>query len=198
MIRVRVSSRRLRVLDFDIENRPLAYLGSDFTSAEVTAIACSWTDESKVHCWMLGDENDPDVMGPITYEYMLESFRKFYDEAYAVTGHYVRKHDLPILNGAMMEAGLGPLGPKMVCDTHQDLVRRKGISASQESLAAMLGLPEPKHHMAQAEWRAANRLTPEGIAYARRRVVKDVQQHKALLKGLNAIHALKPMRAWTP
>ena len=37
--RIGVSARPLRVLDFDIENRPLSYLGSDFTTAEVTAIA---------------------------------------------------------------------------------------------------------------------------------------------------------------
>jgi hypothetical protein len=43
-------------LDFDIENRPLTYLGSDFTTAEVTAIAWAWTDAPQhVTCHLLGD-----------------------------------------------------------------------------------------------------------------------------------------------
>ena len=42
--RLVVRQRPMRVLDFDIENRPLSYLGSDFTTAEVTAIAWAWCD----------------------------------------------------------------------------------------------------------------------------------------------------------
>jgi hypothetical protein len=47
---VRLLARPRRVLDFDIENRPLTYLGSDFTTAEVTAIAWAWTDARDVTC----------------------------------------------------------------------------------------------------------------------------------------------------
>jgi hypothetical protein len=32
-VRLNVPSRPMRVLDFDIENRPLSYLGSDFTTS---------------------------------------------------------------------------------------------------------------------------------------------------------------------
>jgi hypothetical protein len=114
-----------------------------------------------------------------------------------VTGHYVRGHDLPILNSAMIENGLPPLGDMLVQDTKCDLVKRKDLSASQENLASLLGISEAKHHMTQAEWRKANRLTADGIAAARKRVVDDVLQHMALRQVLIKQHLLKPPRRWS-
>ncbi len=189
MIRFKHNVTAPRILDFDLENRPLAYLGSDFTTSEITAIAWGWINSQAVQVVCLGE------VEPIE---MLKAFRHAYEEADIVTGHYIRKHDLPILNGAMLEYGLAPLSPKLTSDTHGDLLRRKGISASQESLAGMYGLNEHKHHMSQKEWRAANRLTPEGIEQTRRRVVDDVRQHKALRASLVAAKALKPPRVWRP
>jgi hypothetical protein len=177
----------LRILDFDIENRPLSYLGMDFTTADVTAIAAGWTDKSKVECWMLGEVDTSE---------MLASFVAMYDEADIVTGHYIRKHDLPIINGALMEAGMPTLKPKLSSDTKLDMLRRSGISCSQESLAGMLGLPEPKKHMTQTAWRAANRLTPGGIQHARERVVGDIRQHKALRERMVEAGLLGPPKTW--
>src|SRR5262252_9271643 len=75
-----IPSRRLRVLDFDLENRPLSYLGSDFTTAEVTALAWAWTDEpSKVTVRLLGDRS---------LDAILEEFVRVYNEADMVTGHF--------------------------------------------------------------------------------------------------------------
>lgn len=182
-------TRDLRILDFDIENRPLSYLGSDFTTADITAIAAGWADKSRVECWMLGE---------VSTEEMLSSFVSMYDEADIVTGHYIRKHDLPIINGALIEHGLPTLKPKLTSDTKLDMVRRSGISCSQESLAGMFGLPEPKKHMTQTAWRAANRLTPEGIRFARERVVGDIQQHKALRKKMVEASLLGPPKTWAP
>lgn len=181
--------RRLKVLDFDIENRPLTYLGGDWTTAEVTAIAAGWVGKKEVQCWALGQDSA---------RTMLNEFKRLYDEADMVTGHYIRKHDLPILNGAYLELGLDTLGPKLTSDTKLDLIHRKDISASQEALAGMYGIPEPKIHMTQPGWRAANRLTPEGIILAKKRVVGDVIQHKALRQKLIEAKALKAPRAWNP
>lgn len=183
------SVAKLRILDFDCENRPLSYLGSDFTTAEITAVAASWVGEKKVHCWLLGEA---------TTQEMLQGFTALYDAADLVTGHYIRNHDLPIVNGALMEAGLPTLGAKLTCDTKNDLVRRKDISASQESLAEMLGLPAPKEHMSQPQWREANRLTKKGLAETRRRVVADVVQHKQLREALLTAGLLHPPRVWWP
>jgi len=129
---------------------------------------------------------------------MLKGFRVLYDQSDIVTGHYLLKHDLPVINGAMLEYGLPPLAPKLVSDTKVHLVKRKYLSASQESLAGMFGLPEAKHHMSNPEWREANRLTPEGIEKTRKRVIDDVIQHKALRARLVELGALKPPRVWQP
>lgn len=181
--------KQLRVLDFDLENRPLSYAGSDWTTAEVTAIAASWLGQERVHCWALGE---------VDTEEMLTRFVSLYNEADCVTGHFIRKHDLPILNGALLEAGLPLLSAKLTSDTYLDLTRRKDLSASQESLGEMFGVTHPKEHMSQPQWRKANRLTPEGIRETKRRVRGDVRQHKLLRAHLLSIGALKPPKTWIP
>lgn len=179
--------KRLRILDFDIENRPLTYLGGDFTTAEVTAIAASYGPRRPVHCWLLGRDDPID---------MLECFLELYDRADVVTGHYIRAHDLPIINGALMEYGMPTLGPKLTSDTKLDLKRRKDISASQESLAGMLGLARGKVHMTQTDWRSANRL--EQIQLAEKRVVGDVRQHQQLRLAMIEAGILGPPKVWRP
>lgn len=184
-----VKSHKIKILSWDLENRPLSYAGFDRTTAEITAIACSWIDQKKVHCWVLGQTSALD---------MIESFLEFYNKADMVTGHYMRKHDMPILSGACIELGLPPLSSKVVSDTCLDLVRKKDLSASQESLAGMYGLPEAKHHMSQTEWREANRLTARGVTLTKKRVVDDVIQHKALRERLIEARALKSPKLWNP
>lgn len=182
-------SKRLKVLDFDIENRPLSYGGMDFTFSDITAIAASFEGSRTVHSWFLGE---------VETEEMLSEFVKLYDEADIVTGHYIRMHDLPIINGALVEFGLPPLGAKLASDTKVDLKRAKGISKSQESLSAMYRLHAPKQHMTQQNWRDANRLLPEGIEEARRRVVGDIKQHKQLRAKLIENDLLRPPSLWKP
>jgi hypothetical protein len=182
-----------RILDFDIENRPLAYWYDGMTTGEVTAIAWAWATDRrpKVEVHLL----DPD---PASGPAMLEAFVEVYEEADMVTGHFIRAHDLPILNGAMLEHKLPPLEEKMTSDTKLDLIKRKDLSASQESLAAMYGLPQPKHHMSQEEWREGNRLTPRGMEATRTRVVSDVKQHMALRARLLEADALGTPKVWRP
>jgi hypothetical protein len=174
--KLRIRTRAMRVLDFDIENRPLSYLGSDFTTAEITAIAWAWCDQpDDVTCVLLGE------VDPVE---MLQRFVAAYNQADLVTGHYITGHDLPQINAALMEYRLPTLRDALVQDTKTQLVRRKGISGSQESLAAMLLLEHDKVQMNQIKWRAANRLTPEGLALTRERVVGDVKQHMEMRQKL--------------
>lgn len=180
---------KLRVLDFDIENRPLSYLGMDYTTAEITAIAASWEGQTKVHTWLLG-ENEP--------LNMLCEFVELYDAADIVTGHYIVKHDLPVLNGALLELELPLLEQKMVSDTKLHIPKSKYMSLSQENLAALYQLSHKKEHMNQVQWREANRLTSEGLRETRRRVAGDVRQHKALRQRLIENGALKPPTLWRP
>src|SRR5580704_12606369 len=182
---------KLRVLDFDIENRPLTYLGQDFTTSDITAIA--WSFGGPIECRLL--VNDPDGVSQCD---MLLDFQSAYDLADIVTGHYIRMHDLPIINGALCEWGLEPLTPKLVSDTKVDLIGFKGVSKSEESLAGMLGIRAPKITITQTDWREANRLTDSGLALTKRRVVADVRQHMKLRAELLERGMLKAPTYWQP
>jgi hypothetical protein len=181
----------LRILDVDIENRPLSYLGQDYTTCEITGIAVCWHGQPKhMRVWLLGRDT------PLT---MLKGFREYYDDADMVTGHYIRMHDLPIINGAMVEYGLPPLSEKLTCDTKLDLVKKgQAWSASQENLAAMMGLSAPKVQMNTPKWREANRLTPAGLKLTERRVTGDVLQHMALRDALVDRGLLSEPKVWRP
>lgn len=186
------SGAKLRTLHFDIETRRVGFFTAGKFSpdgCEPIAIAAGWADQRPIHVWVLGDT---------TTEAMLAGFREMYDEADIVSGHYVRRFDLPILNGAMMERGYLPLAAKLVSDTKGDLVARAGLSASQENLAEMLRLAEDKFHMNDTRWRHATRLEPEGLELAKKRVVGDVRQHKQLRAALIDGGWLKPPRRWAP
>jgi hypothetical protein len=159
----------MRVLDFDVEARPLHWISGDYVSKEITAIAWAWTDApDNVTCFLLGET------APIT---MLQAFYEAYAQADMVTGHYIRGYDLPMVNGALTEYQLPTLPDKLSQDTKIDLVRRQGLSGSQENIGVMLGLEREKVKMDQRSWRDANRLTPEGREKTRQRVVGDVRQH---------------------
>lgn len=177
-----------RILDFDIENRPLTYWVPDRPSAEITSIASCWVDDpDSMEAWLLG-RDDP--------KEMLIKFVERYNEASMVTGHYIRRHDLPIINGALIEYRLPVLGPKMAQDTKVDLVRESDLPVSQESLAYMMGVRERKEHMTQPNWREANRLTPKGLELTYTRVTKDVKQHMRMRKQLLKADYLKSPRVW--
>lgn len=179
---------RARILDFDIENRPLSYWVPDRPSAEITSIASCWADDpDSMEAWLLG-RDDP--------KEMLERFLERYNEAGMVTGHYIRRHDLPIINGALIEYRLPPLQPKLVQDTKVDLIRESDLPVSQENLAYMMGIRRKKMHMTQAMWREANRLTPRGLELTYKRVTGDVKQHMDMRKKLLKADLLKSPRIW--
>ena len=178
-----------RILDWDCENRPLSYLGGDFTTPELTVVA-----------WKLLPRGDMKVaaLGHHDMATMLQSFRDAWDEADIATGHNIIRHDLPLINAMLLEVGLPPLGCKLVCDTWADLKKRAPGFASQENLARMLGIKAPKVGMSTVGWREANRLTPDGIEKAMARAVGDVRQHVALRAKLLELGWLRPPRMWQP
>ena len=195
-----VRHRPMRVLDFDVEARPLHWISGDYVSKEITAIAWAWCDAPEtVTCYLLGETD------PIT---MLRAFSEAYAQADMVTGHYIRGYDLPMVNGALTEYQLPSLPDKLSQDTKIDLIRRQGLSGSQENIGTMLGLEHPKVKMDQRSWRDANRLTPEGREKTRARVVGDVRQHiemRARLLELGYLTApsiwkggAAPVEAYTP
>lgn len=186
-MRVSVPTRPMRILDFDVEARPLHWISSDYVSKEITAIAWSFVGEPDVECYLLGETE---------LHEMLARFLAAYNQADMVTGHYIRGYDLPMINGALSEQWMPPLSDKLAQDTKTDLIPSAGLSKSQENLGAMLELAHPKVHMDQAKWRDANRLTPEGLELARARVIGDVRQHMELRQRLLDLGYLNPPKIW--
>jgi hypothetical protein len=167
---VQIKHRPLRVLDFDCECRPLHWIGGDYVSREITAIAWAWIEDPQPVPTVV-------LLGEQTLPQMLEQFSEVFKHADLVTGHFIRGFDLPLVNSALVEQQMPSLDDKMTHDTKLDLLRFSGLSKSQENIGATLGLEHPKVHMNQHRWREANRLTPEGLSYVRERAAGDVLQH---------------------
>jgi hypothetical protein len=189
---MRRTTSRLRLLDFDCESRPLGWIGSDYVHQEITVIGWKW----------IGEPGDVQVRAlskdDRSRRIMLRAFREAYDQAGLVVGHYIRNFDLPLVNAMLVEVGETPLGPKLTQDTKNDLPSMKGVSKSQENLAEMFGVPEPKIHMNVPRWREANRLTRKGIEKGVERAVFDVLQNIALRDELISRGLLGPPRMWRP
>lgn len=159
--------------------------------SQITAIAWGWVDEAKVYDEVLEQDLSNEVS-------MLGRFLDAYREADMVTGHYLERHDLPLLNDHCMRHGWSKLPAKLVQDTKTLLPRVKGLSLSQENLGTLYELDERKHHMNGRRWAVANTLSSEGRDEARKRVVTDVRQHKKLRKALIERGYLSMPRVWTP
>jgi DNA polymerase elongation subunit (family B) len=158
--------------------------------SQITAIAWGWVDSAKVDHALLAQDLSNE-------QSMLEQFLEAYNEADIVTGHYIRRHDLPLLNDHCMRYGWGLLKPKLTQDT-KDLPSVKALGLSQENLSTLYELDAQKYHMNGRKWAAANSLTPQGVKEARTRVVMDVRQHKALRAKLLDLGYLKSPRMWSP
>ncbi len=182
--------RKLKILDFDIENRPLSYWTPTEPTSEITAIASCWAD----------DPTSMEVLalGLLSPSELLARFLARYNEADIVTGHYIRRHDLPTINGAMVEYGFANLKPKLTIDTWADFVRHKGIPASQEYLMDLFHLETQKYHMTQHDWRTANRLSKNGIAETIERASSDVRGHMQLREYMSERKLLKSPKVWAP
>lgn len=180
----------LRVLDFDSECRPLHY--SEFRREDqITGIAWSWIGEEHVECRVL----EQDLANE---DAMLDDFLEAFNAADMVTGHYLTRHDLPLVNDHCLRAGRPLLKEILVQDTVTQFTKIKGLGKSQENLATAFGLSDEKHRMCGHSWRVANTLTKEGQGGTRTRVVSDVRQHKSLRLKLLELGALKSPRVWKP
>lgn len=190
---MKIGITKPKVLDFDIESRPLGWYGGDFVHSEPTIIAASWVGQKKVHSWHLRLEDHATSM-----EEMLLGFKALYDEADIVTGHYIRGYDLTRIQEALFEFGLPLLGQKWTSDTKGDLIKLSGISKSQQNLGSVVDTPAPKVGMSMMDWRKANRLEPAGIELALERCVGDVIQHKQMRQELIEAGVLGPGKLWHP
>lgn len=191
------TKRRLRVLDFDVECRPMAWYGGDWVTKEITAIAWRFVDEPEdaTRVWLLRPARTwaEHIRRKRTG---MEAFLRDYNEADIVTGHFIRGFDLPLLNGTCVRLGLPPLAAKLAHDTKGDLVRMSGLSKSQENLAAYFDLKAEKQRMNTHLWEIGNSLVEEGRVETERRVVGDVNQHVLFRDELLERGALRPPIVW--
>ena len=193
-----VAEDTLRILDFDVECRPMAWYGGDWVTKEITAYAWRFLDEPEesTKCWLLTPSKTWDQH--ITKRRRgLQRFLRDYNAADMVTGHYIRGFDLPLVNGTCVRLGLPPLSAKLSHDTKGDLIRMSGLSKSQENLAAYFDLKHEKEKMNTHTWEIANSLVQEGRVETKRRVVGDVNQHIEFRQSLLARGALQPPVMWT-
>lgn len=159
--------------------------------SQITAIAWSWVGSDKVKCKVLKQDLSNERS-------MLLKFLKAFNEADVVTGHYLRRHDLPLLNDHCIRLGMPTLKPVLVSDTQADIPKVKDLGKSQDNLAETFGLSAAKFPMNGAKWREANQLDPEGRAKARKRVIDDVIQNKELREALLERGLLRAPKLWRP
>ena len=198
MFRVSETYRKLRTLDFDLECRPMAWYGGDFVTKQPTVIAWKFIGErGPVQVAWIG-ESDRSSMVPYEEREMIEAFLEAYDRAELVTGHFIRGFDLPVINGARIRLGGGPIDKKLSSDTKLDLTKASGMSKSMENLSAMFEAKHQKYSMNTTKWFEANSLLPEGIELAKKRCVEDVKEHIELRERLLEIGALRPPIVWSP
>jgi DNA polymerase elongation subunit (family B) len=180
--------RKLKVLVLDTECRPMHY--SEWREeAQITASAWSFVGRKHIETRVLEQDLSNEVE-------MMSDLLGVIAEADMLCGHYIKRHDLPLINDHCIRLGFTPVTDVLVQDTKSDLIKVKALGLSQENLALEFRLTNAKHHMAGALWRRANTLTPEGQKQARIRVTSDVQQNKELRLELIRRGMLGPPSVW--
>jgi len=183
--------KKLRLLTLDWECLPGHWIGSDYTSRIITALAWSWSDSP--------DRIDVKTHYDNTRVDMAETFRILLENADVVTGHWVTGFDLPVGNGARLRENLPPLqGVVWASDTKAHLSKTSGRSLSQQNLAASLGCKAPKIQVTLKDWEEFNLRTAGYREAGEERVVGDVKQHMEMRAKLIKLGWLTSPQRWTP
>lgn len=191
-------ARKQRVLDFDLECRPIAWYGGDFVTKQPTVIAWKFIGErGPVRVANIGDSDRSSMVLEEEAD-MISQFLEDYEKADMVTGHFIRGFDLPVINAACIRLGGSPISKKLTSDTKLDLTKASGISKSMENLSAMFDTKIQKYSMNTGKWAEANMLLPHGIELSKKRCATDVKEHIELRQRLLAIGALRPPVEWSP
>lgn len=177
---------------------------------EIVAICSTWIGEkSAPRYWLLRPETAKQSLG---------EFREEYDRADLVVGQYIRKFDLPTVNGALMMHGLPMLVPKPTSDTKSDWGKKRGVSASLESFLVYYQRMDStvnvnirghvyKAHLGKAHWRhiyrALTSLRDDAWATAqlgllRARCQGDVLATVKVFKQMNRLGHLGEPKVWRP
>lgn len=160
---------RLKLLCYDIENKPGTYGPGDFTHGKVTAIAAQFIGDGEMRSWVMRRSSRAQVRRAA------ESFRKLWEEADIVVGHNIRRHDKKLLDGFYTTLDLPVLPRRRAIDTYLDQPKMAGLSRSLENLCARWGCPERKIHMPEHAWEFAYDGVPEYVDLMRERCESDVR-----------------------
>lgn len=182
--------RRLRVLDIDVECLPGHWIGGDYVSKVITAVAWKWVGSKEaVQVRTHYDFETEELAEQISYQIA---------DADIVAGHYIRGFDLRLINGNLLRAGRPSLEAILAHDTKLDLLTTSGRSLSQKNLAAMIGVHHPKIDVTLTEWEGFNTRTPGFKSKGVERVKGDVLQNIEMRDRLIEMEWLGPPQRWDP
>ena len=195
-------ARKLRVIDFDFESKPL-WFWWDKPTAVITSV--SYMESYG------GEPNHDSLSSTVAPFHSREAYASwitvvaaYLQSADILTGHNIDRFDLPLLQAQLMRTGQPGLLPIWTQDTMR-LPKKRDMSASQESLinyAALkatcpIGMPIYKHHLSIPEWEdAALGWDESGILTER--PTSDVHGHMHLREVLIEKGYLAPPRVWRP
>jgi hypothetical protein len=183
-------SRQLKILDFDCEALPGHWIGGDYVSKIITAVAFAWRHIPDQVSYMTHYQYSPSEMS-VTLADELRA-------ADIVTGHYIRGFDLTLVNGMLLRAGEGPLPKLTTVDTKLDLNKAHGRSLSQKNLASLVGVNLPKIDVTLTEWEGFNLREPGFEEAGVKRVTGDVKQHLELYDRLIDMGWVTTPSTWSP
>lgn len=170
-----------RVLDFDTENVPGFYWYDGKTSDILHTIAWTWlgedTVESVTTVW------NPEV-GLQLEQGGFERFLAALTLATVVTGHNIKRHDIPLLNAHAVRHQLPPIQWPTAHDTLLMFPPMKGMPRGQEYLADLYALEERKMHVGIHLWEKASRGDREASKVVVDRCKSDVVSHAKLYSRL--------------
>lgn len=192
-MKVVVSKRPARVLDFDIETIAAGFADPNWVPQKISCVAWSFVGEESVHsriCGPLGLYSRPQ-----NRRKMLEPLLAAIDEADLLIGHNIIRFDLPVLNAECLRLGLPSLKAKRVQDTMR-IVKTKGFKKGQDNIIQLTGVPLKKLALSWQEWQDA--YEENGWKTIIERCEGDVMGHKMMWAEMKERGWLKPETVWKP
>lgn len=191
MMKLTISSKQQRILDFDIETIAAGFADPEWVPQKITCVAWSWIGSDRVESRICGPYG---IFGqPKLRAEMLQDLLFQIEQADMLTGHNINRFDLPVINAECMRLGLEPIREIRTQDTMR-LVRSKGFKKGLDNLSQLHRVPGQKLSLSWQEWQ-------DGYDHSDWRVVRercesDVLLHKATRERLARSGVLKEPRIW--
>jgi DNA polymerase elongation subunit (family B) len=182
-----------RILDFDVETIAAGFADPEWVPQKITCVAWSWIGSDVVESRVCGPAG---IFGrPERRAKMLKPLLAAIAEADMVTGHNIRRFDLPVIQAEVMRLGLPSLQPMLVQDTIK-LRASKGFKKGQDNLGRLYRIADEKLALDWQAWQDA--YDEDGWQTIRDRAESDVTMHKQLRAALIELDYLKEPRRWAP